>query len=127
MANSRRRSSRANGVLFLSRLDTSAKVVGRRVFVGGAQAGADGVLDLAQALGEGELLGVVDLLVVEHQHGVLVHAGMDRRHLVRRQRLAHVDAVDFACEAGADLANGDGHCPCLLSSASPVLRGEAND
>src|SRR4030095_4247803 len=31
MANSRRRSSRGYGVLFLSRFETSAKVVGRRV------------------------------------------------------------------------------------------------
>ena len=126
MANSRRRSSRAYGVLFLSRLETSAKVVGRRVLVGRAQAGADGVLDLAQALREGELLRVVDLLVAEHQHGVLVHAGMDRRHLVRRQRPAHVDAVDLAREAGTDLADGDCHEFLLHQRNGDHLAGTAN-
>ena len=30
-----------------------------------------------------ELLLVADLLVVEHQHGVRVHSGMDRGHVVR--------------------------------------------
>ncbi len=82
---------------------------GQARLIGRPQAGADGVLDVAQALGEGELLGVVDLLVVEYQHGIPVHAGVDRRHLVRCQRLAHVDALDFAREAGPDLADGDCH------------------
>ena len=78
--------------------------------VGGAQAGADRMLDRPQALGEGELLLVADvLLVAEHQHGVLVHAGMDGGHLGGRHRLGHVDAVDLARQAGTDLPDRDRH------------------
>ena len=54
---------------------------GQAVLVRRAQARADGVLDVAQAAGEGELLLVVELLVVEHQHRVPVHAGVDRRYV----------------------------------------------
>ena len=82
--NSRRRSSRAIGRLCWSRLETSAKVGRQPVFVGGAQPGVQRQLDLAEAAGEGELLLVVDVLVVEDQHRVFVHAGMDRRDLLRR-------------------------------------------
>src|ERR1700741_4079734 len=75
-ANSRRRSSRAKTLWSLSRLDTSANVVGGR-----AQTGADRVLDLAQAAGERQLRLVVELLAVEDEHRVGVHARVNRRHL----------------------------------------------
>ena len=68
------------------------------------------MLDLPEALGEGELLRVADvLLVAEHQHGVLVHAGVDGGHILGRHRLGHVEAVDLAREAGPDLPDRDRH------------------
>jgi hypothetical protein len=94
-----------------------------------AQARADRVLDLPQTAGEGELLLVVDRLVVEHEHRVPVHSGMDRRHLIRGQRLGHVDAFHFGGEARADLASDDGHwgdlplaCASILDSLLPRLQ-----
>jgi hypothetical protein len=87
----------------------------------GAQTGPDGVLDLAQAPGEGELLGIIDVLLAKHQHGVAVHAGVDRCHLVLGERLAHVDALDLARKTRADLADGDGHWRILLSLPPQLL------
>src|SRR4026207_1573482 len=70
---SRARLSRPNTWLLTSRFDTSAQAVGsRRVRL--ARAGADGVLDLAQAAREGELLLVGERLVVEDQYRVPIHA-----------------------------------------------------
>ena len=82
---------------------------GQAVLVGGAEARADGVLDVPEALGEGELLLVVDVLVVKDEHRVLVHAGMDRVHLFLGQRLGHVHAFNLGGEARPDLSCGDGH------------------
>src|SRR4029453_105634 len=96
MAKSRRRASRAEVFLFWSG-------------VGAAQARVRGLLELAQALGEGELLVVGDVLIMENQHRVLVHAGVNRRHLVCSQGLGHVDAFDLGGEAQTDLAGDDGH------------------
>ncbi len=90
------------------------------VFVGRAQAGVQRQLDLAQTAGKGELLLVVDVLIVEHQHRVSVHAGMDVGDLGGGQRLAHVDALDLAGKARADLADGDGHGE-LLRGFAPIL------
>ena len=56
------------------------------------------VLDGAEVARERHLLLVGELLVAEDEHGVLVHAGLDGRHLVRRQRLGDVDAGDLAGE-----------------------------
>jgi len=61
------------------------------------------VLDLAETLAEGELLGVVDALVVEHEHGVLVHGRVNCRHVLGRQRLAEVEPRRLRGEARADL------------------------
>jgi len=55
------------------------------------------------------VVGVADALIVEDQHRVFVHAGMDCRHLVRGQGLGHVDAFDLGGEAQTDLAGDDGH------------------
>ena len=66
-----------------------------------------------QAAAEDELLVVVDLLVVEHQHAELVHAGMDGGDFVGRKRLPEVEAGHFAGEEGAidgiDGFDVDGH------------------
>ena len=67
------------------------------------------MLDRPQALGEGELLGVREVLVVEHQDGVLVHAGMNCGDVRGRQRLRQVDAGDLARKTWTDLADGEGH------------------
>ena len=45
------------------------------------------VFDLAEILRERHLLVVGDVLVMEHQHRVTVHAGLDRRSLLARQGL----------------------------------------
>src|SRR6266540_4144558 len=52
---------------------------GEAVLVRCAQARADGVLDLSQAPGESELLLVVDALIVEDEHGIAIHAGVNGR------------------------------------------------
>src|SRR5207237_7970508 len=85
-------------------------------------AGADRVLDLAEAAGEGQLLLVVELLVVENEHGVGVHAGVDRRHRLRRQRPRQVEAIHFSGEAGTDLAEPDGPGPVPPLTHTPLRR-----
>ena len=74
---------------------------------------AGGLLERPQAAAEDELLVVVDLLVVEHQHAELVHAGVDGGDFVLRERLAQVEAGDFAGKEGAidgiDGFDADGH------------------
>src|SRR5262245_27617884 len=76
---------------------------GQPVVVGSAQARAGRVLELAEAARERELLIVVDVLIVEDQHRVLVHALVDRRHLVGGERLAGVQSLDLGGEAWPDL------------------------
>ena len=61
------------------------------------------MLELAEAPAEGELLPVVERLIVEDEHRELVHAGVDGGHLVAREGLAEVEVVDFGGEARADL------------------------
>src|SRR5438093_1318908 len=63
---------------------------------------ADQVLDLGLGLG-------VELLIVEDEHGVLVHPGMDRLDVGGGERPREVDTVDFSGETGTDLASRDGH------------------
>jgi hypothetical protein len=88
---------------------------GEALIARGAQAGADGVLDVAQAPREGKLLVVGDQLIVEHEHGVLVHAGVDGLHLLGGEGgTGHVHAVDLRSEAGTDLTHRDGHGGRLL-------------
>jgi hypothetical protein len=53
-------------------------------------------LQRAEVAAERKLRLVGEVLVVEHQHAVLVHAGGDRRRISRRQRLRDVDAGDLA-------------------------------
>src|SRR6266576_3644506 len=70
---------------------------------------ADRTLDLTEIAAEGELLLIRDVLVVEGEHRVFVHAGLDRCDLIARQWLPEVDARDLADEDRMDLANTDGH------------------
>ena len=53
---------------------------------------ADRRLDLAEIAAERNLLIVGDVLVVKHQHGVAVHAGLDGGDIRGRQRSGQVDA-----------------------------------
>src|SRR4029079_9619489 len=52
-----------------------------------------------EALRERDLLGVGELLVVEDEHGVLVHSGADRGERPFVERLAQRDRARFAEEA----------------------------
>jgi hypothetical protein len=55
-------------------------------------------LQRAEVAAERKLRLVGEVLVVEHQHAVLVHAGGDRRRVRVRQRLRDVDAGDLTRE-----------------------------
>ena len=62
-----------------------------------------------ETLGEVELLFVGEVLVAEHQHGVLVHAGADRLQRLAIVDPAQVDRTNFAGEDGRERREGDGH------------------
>ena len=64
-----------------------------------------GPMDLAvEALGERELLGEVESLVAEDQHGVLVHAGPDLLQDRRIMRVLEFHAAGFGGVQGVQLA-----------------------
>lgn len=65
--------------------------------------------DLAEMQGEGELLLVGELLAAIDQHGMAVHAGLDRSHALRRQRFAAIDAADLAGEGLGEGLDGKRH------------------
>ena len=98
--------------LAAERLPVAAEV--RDVVHAGLQALVLGLGDVAAArifeppeiLAERHLLLVGDLLVVEHEHGVTVHARLDRRDLVRCQRFRDLDARHLTHEHRMDLADG---------------------
>src|SRR5438034_549253 len=124
MANSRRRSSRANTLLFWSRFDTSANVVGSRY-----SAGARHLHPAPVGQRSGQLLGVlvvedVALGAAHHQRGAR-HAG-DRRP----QELAPpLDGrrIDAAAVALVVLPHplAVGHAPEIVEQAAPEQRGVA--
>ena len=66
---------------------------------------AECAFDLAEVLRERDLLVVGDVLVVEDQHRVAVHAGIDRGRLLAGQRLRQIDTGHLAGEHGMDLAD----------------------
>jgi hypothetical protein len=70
---------------------------------------AGGVLDLAEIARERHLLVVGQLLVVEDEDGVLVHAGLDGGDVLAAERLGEVSARDLADEDGMELADRDRH------------------
>ena len=72
------------------------------------------VLQLAEMPGERELLFVGDVLVGEHQHGILVHACLDRRDLVAAERPAAVDSRDLRRECRMQLAERYRHLHRVL-------------
>ena len=58
------------------------------------------LLQRAEMPAERELLASSRVLVVEHQHGETVHAGLDRRGRLPADRPAQIDAADLAGEIG---------------------------
>ena len=67
------------------------------------------ILDLAEIAGEGDLLVVGDVLVVEHQDRATIHPRLDRPDLVARRGRPQIDARYLADENGVHLANRDRH------------------
>jgi len=67
------------------------------------------VLALAEIQRECHLLLVGDVLAVEDQHGVFVHAGLDLDRLVPGQGLAQIDARHLADEMLVKLADRNRH------------------
>jgi hypothetical protein len=84
-----------------------------------------GDLQSAEIAAEGELLRVVDLLVVEDEHGELVHAFDDRRDLLWCRRLAQIDAGNFAGKERAvgrvDWADGKRHRSIPVSTCDETI------
>ena len=77
------------------------------VILGDGAAGR--VFDLAEIAGESDLLLVGDVLLVEDENRIAVHAFVDRRDFVARQRPAQIDARHFADKDRVDLADRNGH------------------
>src|SRR5260370_25926337 len=67
------------------------------------------VLALAEIAREYQLLIVRYVLVADQQHGVVVHAGFDIPGLLRRQRLAQIDARDLTKKMRVKLPDRDSH------------------
>jgi hypothetical protein len=74
-----------------------------------------------ETLGEVELLFVGEILVAEHQHGVLVHAGADRLQRRAIVHLAQVDRAHFAGEDGRERRDGDGHGCSSMENEGIIL------
>src|SRR5260370_11206540 len=85
---------------------------------------AGGLLERPQAPAEGDLLVVVDPLLVEYQHAEPVHAGMDRGNIFARERLRDIATRHHAGEEGAidgvDGFNREAHRPPRLA-CGPLL------
>jgi hypothetical protein len=82
---------------------------GEAVFIGLGDVAAAGVLALTEVQGEGHLLLVGDVLVVEHQHRVFVHGGLDLACFGLGERLAQIEAGHLADEVFLQLPDGDRH------------------
>ena len=73
------------------------------------EARANCKLERAEALSEGKLLLVGEILIVEHQDSVPIHPLMDGGNVSRRQWLRKIDAIDLPHKGVADLTDGDCH------------------
>ena len=109
MLNRRWRLSRASGLPSLPRLETSFMPVASRLSCGLVTLPPRASSMAPKLTRERHLLLVGQLLAGEDQHGILVHAGLDGGHLLRRQRLGDIDAGDLADDCGMDRADGEGH------------------
>ena len=59
--------------------------------------------------GEGDLFFIGEILISENEDGVLVHAGLDRRHLRGIERAAAVDAGNLTDKHRMQRADRNGH------------------
>jgi hypothetical protein len=66
---------------------------------------AAGFLQFTKMQREAELLLVRQGLIAKHQHGVFSHSRVDRRNLIRRQRIPAIDARYFAGESRGKLSD----------------------
>ena len=108
---SRIRSDAARNLPSRSRLEMSAiSICGSRRSSGFAHLGAGGDFQFAEIPAERHLRRVVEVLIVKHQHAEPVHAGVDRRHLLRGQRPGQVNARNLTGETGwGEGADGQRH------------------
>src|ERR1700712_5468205 len=67
------------------------------------------IFAFAEIAREGLLLLVGNVLAVEDQHGILVHAVLDRARFVCGEGLGEIDAGYFADEMRMKLSNRDRH------------------
>src|SRR5258705_13545260 len=67
------------------------------------------IFAFAEIARERHLLFVRYVLIAEQQHGVFIHAGFDIPSLLRRQRLAQIDARDFTEKMRVKLPDRDRH------------------
>ena len=79
------------------------------VFVRLAQAITAGVLEFAESAAEGQVLLVGEILIVEDEHGMRIHRGVDGGHVLGRDGVAQIQAVDFGGEALTNLLGGERH------------------
>src|SRR5262249_8567867 len=75
---------------------------------------AGGVLEVPEIAPERDLLLVGHRLVVEHQHRVAVHAGLDPGHLLAPEPAGQFGPRDLADENGVNLADAQRHCTSFL-------------
>src|SRR5580658_4219089 len=83
-------------------------------------AGGVVAFELAKIPGEGDLLLVSQILVAEHQHGMLVYARLDRRDCGGVERLGAIDAANLAGEDRGERTDRNRHW------SSPLCR-DKND
>ena len=107
----RRRSSERRISPFSSRFEMSVSASLPKRFLPSTATPGVGVQHAVEALREGELLGVGERLVAEHEDGVLVHPGAD---LVQRLAIVNapqVDRPDLGDEVRVQPAEGQWHRP----------------
>ena len=68
-----------------------------------------GGFDGAEGARKRDLLFVVELLAVEHHHGIAIDGGLDGVAVGRRQGGGKVDIGDLGDEAGVRWRNRDAH------------------
>ena len=67
------------------------------------------ILELAEMAGERDLLLVGDVLVAKDEHGIFVHARLDRSDLLWAERLAAIDTRNFSGKDRVERADRYGH------------------
>src|SRR5579862_316699 len=88
-------------------------------------AGRGIILQFAEMLGEGDLLGIAQILAAEHQHGVAVHPRFDRRHRVRSERPPAIDAGNLAGKIPSRRQRADRYRHSASVSKKAVIAAQA--